>query len=286
MRVFKYVSIALGLWLAVTPYMVEEKSQAMAVSDSLSGILVMLFGALSFRPGVTAIGLWLQLAPLIFWAPAAASYLNDTLIGALLIIVSFILPEYGVIEKGPEIPQGASHNPSTWNRRTLVALLAFAAFLSARYMASFQLGYITTVWDPVFDRGLGTFDVITSFISKGFPVSDAGLGSVAYLLEALLALKGGEKRWHTMPWIVACFGFLVIPVGIVSIILICLQPLVVGHYCFWCLLTAFFMFCMIFITFDEVFASIRFVREELARAKDKSFWKIFWHGSTFTIGNK
>ncbi len=266
------MTLCLGIWLVACSWMFNEQSQAMHVSDVISGLLVVVFSLWSRIWLLCLVGIYLQLAPLLFWAPSSTSYLNDTLIGSAIIVFSILLAKVpGEVDAGPKVPQGWSYNPSSFIQRLPVAFLAFLCFLFSRYMASFQLGYITSVYDPLFDKG--TYFVITSNISKAFPVSDAGLGSAAYLIEALMALKGGERRWHTMPWMVALFGFLVVPVGFVSVLLIMLQPLVVGHWCFWCLLTALCMLAMIALTIDEVLASIQYLLSE------KPFWKRFFKGS-------
>ena len=83
-------------------------------------------------------------------------------------------------------------------------------------MAAYQLGYTTTVWEPFFTPG--TAAILTSDVSKAFPISDAGLGAVAYLIEALMGFMGDKHRWRTMPWMVTFFGILVVPLGLVSII--------------------------------------------------------------------
>ena len=111
--------------------------------------------------------------------------------------------------QGPEVPPGWSYNPSAWPQRAPVIALAFLSFLVARYMAAFQLGYIETAWDPFF--GNGTERVLTSDVSKAWPISDAGLGAMTYMIEALMGLMGDQRRWRTMPWMVAGFGFVVVP---------------------------------------------------------------------------
>ena len=143
-------------------------------------------------------------------------------------------------------------------------------------MAAYQLGYIPEIWDPVFGHE-GTLQVITSALSRSFPVSDAGLGAALYGIEALCVWKGGCARWYTSPAFVLFFGVLVIPVGCVSTLLIISQPIVVGHWCFWCLLTAVCMLCMIALAIDEVYAAIQFlVRTRQVDPHD--FWRTFWHG--------
>ena len=127
----------------------------------------------------------------------------------------------------------------------------------ARALAAYQLGYIDQIWDPFF--GKGTVDVITSSVSKAFPIPDAGLGALAYTFEALMGCKGDSRRWCTMPWIVVGFGILVVPLGLVSIILVILQPLVVGAWCTLCLCTATAMLIMISLTIDEMVAVLQFL---------------------------
>lgn len=246
----------------------------MVMSDVISGALIILFSLMRRPWAIAGVGVWLQLAPLFCWASSSYSYITDTFIGVAAIAFAVIMPDEK--DEGVGIPPGMNHNPSSWSRRIPIAFLALGAHLSARYMASYQLGYIDTIWDPVFDDGKGTWYVITSKISDLFPCSDAGLGAFAYMLEVLLVLKGGTRRWHTMPWIVGFFGFLVVPVGIVSSVLIFLQPLVVGHWCFWCLLTAFFMLLMVILTIGEVIASWQFITRSMKAGIP--FKKVFWHG--------
>ena len=141
-------------------------------------------------------------------------------------------------------------------------------------MAAFQLGYIDQMWDPFFAGG--TLQVITSNISKSFPVSDAGLGAFCYTLEFLLGWQGSSQRWSSLPWLVFAFAFLVIPVGIVSITLIILQPVVVGAWCSWCLATAICMLLMIILTAGELAGALQFLKE--VRQRGDSVRRAFWKG--------
>ena len=72
---------------------------------------------------------------------------------------------------------------------------------------------------------------LTSDVSRSFPIPDAGLGAVAYMVEFLMGFIGDKRRWRTMPWMVTFFGILVVPLGVVSVTLIILQPLAVGARC-------------------------------------------------------
>ncbi len=272
----------LGLWLIITALSFTVRSEAVVVSDLASGVVVLLLScwallcpAYWIRWALALVGVWLQFAPLAFWAPDAISYLNDTVIGFLVITLAVVIPgepSEDLISEG-EIPKGWSYNPSGWLQRCPVITLSFFCWMFARLMACYQLGYLDYVWDPIF--GNGTMDVITSPLSKKFPVPDAGLGAMAYTIEVILAAHGSVRRWHTLPWFVALFAILVIPVGFTSIVLVMLQPIIVGHWCFWCLLTALSMLLMISFAVDEVAATLQFLR----RAKREGrFWQTFWKG--------
>lgn len=282
-----FLLMFLGLWLIASPLTFGYK-EFLGKNDVICGFILLICGWKSRHAGsvfapwlACAIGLWLQLAPIFFWAANAAAYLNETFTGILAIVFSVILPGIpGHKErKGPEIPPGWSYNPSSWPQRIPVIALACFGWLAARYLASYQLGFIERIWDPWFvsSGGLnGSECVLTSAISQSFPVSDAGMGAFAYSLEAILGCKGGTARWRTMPWLVLSFGLLVIPLGLISIFLIILQPLAVGCWCALCLMIAFAMLLMVMLTIDEVMATLHGLH--LARSKGLSWMEALWQG--------
>lgn len=256
-------------------------------SDVISGLVLIGLGSLSLNPlrswslwGIALVGLWLQLAPIFFWCPQVVFYLNDTLVGVILIALSFTAKETSP-SGSAMMPSGWSYNPSDWIHRIPTVGLAFMCWFFSRYMAAFQLGYIDHMWDPLF--GDGTLRVITSTISKSFPVSDAGMGAICYTLEAILGWQGDEERWHKMPWLVLVFGILVVPVGIASITLIILQPVAVGAWCGWCLGTAAGMLLMIVLTGGELIAVLQFLRRSVKSGK--GLWTTLWKGSQGSLGN-
>jgi hypothetical protein len=237
---------------------------------------------------VALVGTWLQFAPLLFWAASPAAYVNDTLIGVLAIALSILVPSMPgmahhmeMAKPGPVIPLGWSYNPSSWHQRAPMIAAAFIGWLISRYLAAFQLGYIDTIWEPFFADG--TVRVLTSEVSRSFPISDAGLGAVAYTLEMLMAWMGGATRWRTMPWMVTFFFILVVPLGVTSIILVTLQPVVVGYWCSLCLLTALIMLVMIPFTVDELVAMGQFLKQSVREGKP--FWRTFWVGGTLEQEN-
>jgi Vitamin K epoxide reductase family len=110
------------------------------------------------------------------------------------------------------IPLGWSYSPSSWAQRLPIIAMGVIGFLIARYLAAYQLGHVNSVWDPFFsgkDALNGAETIITSDVSKAWPIPDGGLGAVAYMLEILMAAMGGRSRWRTMPWMVTFFGILV-----------------------------------------------------------------------------
>lgn len=273
--------VALSLWLIASPFTLGYSSKLLVWSDVVSGIVALglsLFALKSTRGLVSwliaVVGLWLLFAPLVFWAPDAAAYTNDTLVGALLIAFGLIIP-MGMKMSGTETPPGWSYNPSAWPQRAPVIALAFMSFLVARYMAAFQLGYISSVWDPFF--GHQTEQVLTSKVSRAWPISDAGLGAMTYMLEFLMGLMGDQRRWRTMPWMVAGFGFVVVPLGIVSIALVVMQPLAAGAWCSPCLFTAAAMLLMIPLSLDEIVAMVQCIVRK--KREGHSAWRVFWLGA-------
>lgn len=285
--------VALGGWLMTSPVTFGYQQTGMIWNDILSGALLIVFGLLSLNamrywaPWASCfVGLWIGFAPLVFSASNPVVYVNGTLIGALVVALSVLIPGMPgmmmFMKPGPEIPPGWSYNPSAWLQRAPIIALGFIGLFGSRYLAGYQLGYIPHAWDPFFDDG--TFRVLTSDVSRAWPISDAGLGAYAYTIEVLMGFMGGRDRWRTMPWMVTFFGILVIPLGATSIILIILQPVAVGAWCSICLFTALTMLIMIPLTLDEVVAMIQFLVQ--AHKDGKPFWRTFWKGDTVAGGGK
>jgi nucleoside-diphosphate-sugar epimerase/uncharacterized membrane protein len=272
-------NIFLGLWLAGTAPALGVMAPALLWSDLTSGAAVIAFSALAIRHAwaawaACAVGLWVMSAPLLFWARNAAAYNNDLLVGALIVVYSVVVPRLARDSPGSGAPPGWSYNPSAWAQRLGIVFLAMIGFFLSRYMAAFQLGHIAHPWDPFF--GDGTRTVLTSSISKAFPVSDAGLGALSYLLDALAGLIGGRRRWRTMPWMVLLFGLFIIPPGVTSIVLVILQPVGVGSWCTLCLVASVVMLLMVPPALDEVIATCQFLRR--TRREGGSFWRALWLG--------
>ncbi len=279
----------------------EARNLAMAVSDIASGLLVMVFSYLSLDASRrypwaqwanAVVGGWLLFAPLVFWAPMPGAYANDTLVGGMVIALSVLIPMMpGMSMAGmmgtPDIPPGWLYSPASWVQRAPIAVLAFIGFLIARYMTAYQLGYIDVAWDPFFvgsGRFNGTETIITSDVSKAWPVADSGLGAVVYMLEMVMTFMGGRDRWRTMPWMVLALAFLILPLGVVSIYFVIIQPIVIGTWCTLCIIAALAMALMIPYSLDEFVAMGQFLLD--ARRKGKPFWRTFWTGDAMEGGTE
>lgn len=258
---------------------------AMTWSDLVSGALLVIFGWRGLTPNRPVslwaccfVGIWLSFAPVLFWAPTAAAYLNATVVGLWVMALAVLIPGMpnmtAFMKMGGAQPPGWSFNPSSWPQRSVLIALAFGGWATSRYLAAYQLGYIPHVWDPFF--GDGSRRVLESAMSAQFPISDAAFGAFAYTFEFLMGFMGANARWRSMPWMVAFFGILVIPLGLVHLALVIAQPVMVGAWCSFCLLAAAFMLPMIPLTVAEVVAMGQHLRA--AHREGEGFWKVFWKG--------
>nr|WP_290997410.1 heavy metal-binding domain-containing protein [Hyphomicrobium sp.] len=282
----------------------ELRNLAMTWSDVISGVLVIVFSRLSLDSSRrfpwaqwanAFVGGWLLFAPLIFWTPLPAAYANDTLVGGLVIAFSMLVPMMpGMSMEGmmgkPDIPPGWGYTPSSWLQRTPIAVLAFLGFLIARYLGAYQLGHVGFVWEPFFAgsgemKGVmnGTEAIITSDVSKAWPIADGALGAIVYMLELVMTWMGGKDRWRTMPWMVLALTFLIVPLGVVSIYFIIIQPIVIGTWCTLCLIAALAMTIMIPYQLDEFVAMGQFL--VWARRQGKPFWRTFLMGDAMEGGS-
>ena len=259
-------------------------------SDVVSGALLVVLGWRALTPdrpvsrwGACFVGIWLVFAPVVLWAPTAAAFVNDSFVGLLVIALTILIPGMPnmpmYMVHGGDTPPGWSYNPSSWGQRWILIVLGFAGLVVSRYLAAYQMGYVDQLWDPFFGWATGTQPVLDSNLSHMWPVSDAGLGAVAYSFEFLMGYMGGTARWRTMPWMVTIFGILVIPLGLSHIALVMSQPVVVHHWCTFCLVAAGIMLPMIPLEVDEVVAMAQHVKQAGRRGdRGGSWWKIFWMG--------
>lgn len=323
-----YLNLMLGLWLLTSPFTLgylsdfvpdanqlrvmaerelpsfELRNLWMTWSDVVSGILVIVFSALSadaWRRNPWAqwanafVGLWLLFAPLVFWTPLPEAYANGTLVGGLVIALSVLIPMMpgmsmaGMMGK-PDVPPGWAYCPSTWLQRMPIGVLALIGFLIARVLGAYQLGHLDGVWEPFFAgsgdmQGVmnGTETIITSDVSKAWPIPDGALGAIVYTLELAMTWMAGKDRWRTMPWMVLGLAVLIVPLGVVSIYFIIIQPIVIGTWCTLCLIAALAMAVMIPYSLNEFVAMGQFLA--WSRKQGMPFWRTFWTGDAMDGGS-
>lgn len=318
-----WLVMALGLWLATSPMVygtfsqTEFSSAVMRVTedrglwdpalrsiwtawnDVVCGVLIMVFAAISLSSrgswaqwANTCIGIWLLGAPLLFWTPDASVYANDTFIGGLVIAFTILVPMMpGMAPEGmmddSDTPPGWTYSPSTYVQRMPIIALGAIGFFLSRILTAYQLGHIDAVWEPFFGSpGMlnGTEYIITSDVSKAWPIADGGLGAMSYMFEILMGAMGGRARWRTMPWMVMLFGIVVVPLGVISIYFIIIQPIVIGTYCTICLMAGIAMLIMIPYSLDELVAMGQFL--VLNKRRGRPFWRAFFRGDALPGSSK
>jgi nucleoside-diphosphate-sugar epimerase/uncharacterized membrane protein len=305
---------ALGLWLIVSPFAYglfdpvsaptppalgheiaapEIRNAWMGISEILSGLLILVFALAGMSRRrirmqwiTAAVGIWVLFAPLAFWTTSATAYAVDTLIGMLVVAFAVIVPPTPGISRralaaDDDRPLGWTYSPSSFTQRIPIVALAFVGLFVSRYLAAYQLGHIDGLWDPFFGPGGAPFGngseaVVTSWVSKAFPIADAGLGAFAYALDILAGVIGDRRRWRTMPWMTLLFGLLIVPLGAVSITFIIIQPPLIGTLCSLCILQAAVTVVLVPYAIDEVLASCQYLYR--ATRAGEPFWRTFWHG--------
>ena len=282
----------------------ELRNLLMTWSDVISGILVIVFSILSadtWRRNPWAqwanafVGLWLLFAPLVFWTPLPEAYANGTLVGGLVIALAVLIPMMpgmsmaGMMGK-PDVPPGWAYTPASWLQRMPIAVLALIGFIIARILGAYQLGHIDSVWEPFFAGSgdmlgvmNGTETIITSDMSKAWPLADGALGGIVYMLELVMVWMAGKDRWRTMPWMVLGLAVLILPLGIVSIYFVIIQPIAIGTWCTLCLIAALAMAVMIPYSLNEFVAMGQFL--VWSRKQGKPFWRTFWTGDAMDGGS-
>ena len=275
-----FANIFLGLWLMLQPPMIGVENALLAWTEGLLGAGTILFAILSlswrlrWARWITAgIGALVMAAPFVLWTDNNAAFLSDTLVGGL--IFAFAVgsrPEVGpsplAATSGPDVPPGWDYNPSTWTQRLPIIALAVAGLEVSRYLAAYQLGLIDGVWEPFFmgspaDPQNGTEEIITSSVSEAWPVPDAAVGGYTYALEILTGIIGTKARWRTMPWLVVLFGLMIVPLGVVSVSFIIIQPIVIGTWSTLTLIAAAAMLIQIPYSIDELLATLQFIRRRM-----------------------
>jgi hypothetical protein len=171
------------------------------------------------------------------------------------------------------IPPGWDYNPSTWWRRLPTLVLALIGCGVASYLALFQLGVFSTVWEPFFRDGSRGI-LLGSSIAHLLPIPDAAVGAAGYATEAVLDLIGGDARWRTRPCAAIAFTLLACCFWTGSILLSIFQPVLFGAWCTLCLASASISILILGPAIDELLASLQHLKRQ--RASGRSVWRAFW----------
>jgi nucleoside-diphosphate-sugar epimerase len=275
-----FVNMGLATWLITQPMLIDVGEPLLRLSELILGWSLFLFAAVALsrraqwaRWVCAAIGAAVMAVPFVFSTANGSAYLSDTLVGALIFGLAVCTkPDPGpsalATHTGPDAPVGWTYNPSTWSQRLPIIVLALIGLYVSRYLAAYQLHYIPNVWEPFFagsaaDPKNGTEEIITSWVSTAWPVSDAAVGGYTYLLEILTGMVGSRTRWRTMPWLVLLFGLMIAPLGIVSIAFIVIQPIVIGTWSTLALIAAAAILIQIPYSLDELLATLQFLRRRV-----------------------
>jgi nucleoside-diphosphate-sugar epimerase len=290
-----FVNLCLATWLLTQPLLIDVQEPWLRRSEMLLGAALLVFATLSLswrmpwaRWVCAGIGALVMAAPFLFSTGNAAAYLSDTLVGTLIFGLAVCTkPDPGpsalAALTGPAIPPGWSYNPSEWTQRMVIIALALIGLYVSRYLAAYQLEHIPAVADPFFagdpdDPRNGTEEIITSWVSQAWPVSDAAVGAYTYLLEIVIGFAGSTLRWRTMPWLVVLFGLMIAPLGITTIFFIIIQPVLLGTWSTIALIGAVAVLVQIPYSLDELLATLQFLRR---RARAGQNWlRIFFVGDT------
>lgn len=155
---------------------------------------------------------------------------------------------------------GHNSNPSSWSKRIPLLILAIIGFLIALYLGFYQLHFFPTVWEPFF--GNGTNAVVNSSFSRSLPIPDGLIGAFGYLCDILLVSIGDNVRWKTKPWVVILYAILIGMMGLVSILLLILQPVILHTWCTLCIVSAILSLSMIIPAMQELQATLKHLKRK------------------------
>jgi uncharacterized membrane protein len=166
------------------------------------------------------------------------------------------------------VPPGWDENPTAWPKRLRIAALAFTGLCVSAYLTLYQLGAISSVWDPFFAHGS------VAVLNWTHPFPDAALGVLAYAAELTLTFIGGPDRWRTLPWTVLAFGGVILSGAIASVALVIIQLVAVGDWCTLCLTSAALSLIILPLGVGEPLAGLQHLAR--IRAEGGSVWRALW----------
>jgi hypothetical protein len=170
------------------------------------------------------------------------------------------------------VPAGWDYNPSSWSQRWPSIGFALLAFAAALHLAQYESHHQVVPWEPFF--GDGTRLLLDSWLLRALPVPYATLSTALFLLAVISGALGGGCRWRTLPWVVLLFAVCVVPLALLNVALVILQPALLGAWSTLCLLCALLSVSMVGPALEEVLATLQHLRRT-ARC-GCSWWRAFW----------
>lgn len=162
--------------------------------------------------------------------------------------------------RGRGDPDHRNEDPSRWEHRLPLVALAVVGLGIASYLALYQAGVVSPVWEPLFGDGSRT--ILHSSVADALPIPDAALGAAVYLGEIVTGLVGGRTRWRTVPWVVLLYGLFVAGLGVGSILLVIAQGAWFHAWCTLCLGSAAISIVILVPGLREPLVTLRWLRAE------------------------
>ncbi len=159
---------------------------------------------------------------------------------------------------------GGTHNPSAWSRRVPVIVFSLLGYGIATYLAFYQAGFLSGVWEPFFGGGSRML-LKESAVARYSPIPDASLGAFLYLADVFLNCLGGEDRWRRAPWTVLAVGLVASALAVGGVLLAISMPIVFHNYCTLCLAATVCSLLAAGFAAEEVRMALQYVREERGR---------------------
>jgi hypothetical protein len=143
-------------------------------------------------------------------------------------------------------------------RFALLLVLSLGGAAVAAYLALFELGVVTTVWDPLFDGG--TEQVLRWSATVALPVPDAVLGFLAYGTEAVLLVGARLAGRPVSRWLTLALGVVATLMALTSVGLVLAQAFLVHAWCTLCLVSALLSWTIAFVAIPEALTEFRALR--------------------------
>jgi uncharacterized membrane protein len=143
-------------------------------------------------------------------------------------------------------------------RTGLAFLLSLAGAAVAAYLALFEVGLVTIVWDPLFAGG--SEQVIRWSATVALPVPDALLGFLAYGTEAVLLVGARLADRPVSRWLTVALGVVATLMALTSVGLVLAQAFLVRAWCTLCLVSAVLSWTIALIAIPEAITEFRALR--------------------------